>query len=418
MTSEAIEAAAPVRPLWVRSTQIDDREAASLTSTGELCWLTPEHEIAGWGTALRIPVGTGRDRFRRVVQAFDRHITALDLAPDQRPVAFCSFTFHADNPGSVMVVPRVTLRRRDGRAWLTAISDRPVTTGDVPVPAVAAPARPARRVRYAGTTATEIGWIDAVDRAVRRIQRGDVEKVVLARDRVVYSDEPFDAPALVRRLRASFPTCYTFHVAGLVGASPELLIRRDGPHVTSLVLAGTAPRGRDARHDADLGAALLRSAKDQAEHRPAVASVRRTLEPLVTNLQVDAQPRVLRLANVQHLATGVSGVLHTPVHALELAGRLHPTAAVGGTPSDAALALIAELETIDRERYAGPIGWVDSAGDGEFAIALRCAQLSGARARLFAGAGIVAGSLPESELEETRLKLRAMQSAFEGTGEV
>jgi menaquinone-specific isochorismate synthase len=409
-----MKSAAPVHPLWVRSTQINDRDAASLTSTGEVCWLTQEHEIAGWGTALRIPVGTGRYRFGRAAEIFDRHIAAMDLAPSQRPVAFCSFTFHADNPESVMVVPRIVVRRRDGRAWLTVISDRPVTTDDLTVPAVAPPARPARRVRYAGTTATEIGWIDAVDRAVRRIHRGDVEKVVLARDRVVYSDDPFDAAALVGRLRASFPTCFTFHVAGLVGASPELLIRRDGPRVTSLVLAGTAPRGRDARHDADLGAALLRSAKDLAEHRPAVASVRRALDPLVTSLDVDAQPRLLRLANVQHLATGVSGVLRAPVHALELAGRLHPTAAVGGTPSDAALAVIAELETIDRERYAGPIGWVDSAGDGEFAIALRCAQLTGARARLFAGAGIVADSLPESELEETRLKLRAMQSAFEG----
>lgn len=408
------EAAAPARSLWVRSVQIDDREAAALTRTGELCWLTQEHEIAGWGTALRIPVGTGRDRFARAAETFDRHIAAMDQAQDLKPVAFCSFTFDADNPESVMVVPRTVVRRRDGRAWLTVISDRPVTTDDLSVPAVTPPVRSPRRVRYAGTTATEIGWIDAVDRAVRRIHRGEVEKVVLARDRVVYSDDPFDAAALVERLRASFPTCFTFHVAGLVGASPELLIRRAGWRVTSLVLAGTAPRGRDARHDADVGAGLLRSAKDLAEHRPAVASVRRALDPLVTSLHVDAQPGLLRLANVQHLATGVSGVLRAPVHALELAGRLHPTAAVGGTPSDAALAIIAELETIDRERYAGPVGWVDSAGDGEFAIALRCAQLTGARARLFAGAGIVADSLPESELEETRLKLRAMQSAFEG----
>jgi menaquinone-specific isochorismate synthase len=412
MMSDAIEVAAPVHPLWVRSMQIDDRDAASLMSTADLCWLTDRHEIAGWGAALRMVVGAGSDRFRRAAETFERRFSAGDLATPIRPVAFCSFTFDGGNPDSVMIVPSTVVRRRDGRAWLTVIRDRPVTTDDMAAPIGRQPA-PTRRVRYAGTTATEIGWIDAVDRAVRRIRGGELEKVVLARDRVVYSDDPFDPAALIEWLHASFPTCFTFHVAGLVGASPELLIRRVGAQVTSLVLAGTAPRGRDPHHDAQLGAGLLTSAKDLAEHRPAVASVRRVLDPLVTSLDVDARPGLLRLANVQHLATGVSGVLRTPMHVLEMAGQLHPTAAVGGTPSDTALAVIAELETIDRGRYAGPVGWVDSAGDGELAIALRCAQLNGARARLFAGAGIVADSLPESELEETRLKLRAMQSAFE-----
>jgi menaquinone-specific isochorismate synthase len=236
---------------------------------------------------------------------------------------------------------------------------------------------------------------------------------VLARDRLVYGDAAFDPPALVRRLRSRFPTCHTFHVDGLVGASPEMLIRRRGDHIDSVVLAGTAPRGDDPRTDARLGDELLASTKDLREHRPAVASVREALTPVTASLTVEPTPSLLRLANVQHLATRVDGTLAAPVSVLSLAGRLHPTAAVGGTPRAAALRLIAELETIDRQRYAGPVGWVDAAGDGEFAIALRCAQLDGARARLFAGAGIVAGSLPEAELEETRLKLRAMQSAFD-----
>jgi menaquinone-specific isochorismate synthase len=267
-------------------------------------------------------------------------------------------------------------------------------------------------VRYAGASAAEIAWLDAVDRAVRRIRAGDVEKVVLARDRLVYSDEPFDLGALVTRLRERFPDCYTFRVAGLVGASPELLIRRSGDRLGSLVLAGTARRGAGDADDQRIGDDLLASAKDLAEHRPAVASVRATLEPLTARLDVEDTPHLLRLANVQHLATSVTGTLLSPVDALALAERLHPTAAVGGTPTARALELIAELETIDRGRYAGPVGWVDAAGDGELAIALRCAQIDGARGRLFAGAGIVGDSLPESELEETRLKLRAMQSAF------
>ena len=408
---------ARVRPLWARSTPIADDAAARVTGAGELCWLTQDRELAGWGVAVRIPVGTGPGRFIRAARTLARHVAAMDVSGDAhaatRPVAFCSFTFDPRSAGSVMIVPRVVVRRLEGRAWLTVISDRPVTSRELTLPPATPAPAPAGRVRYAGATAAEIGWIDAVDRAVRRIRAGEAEKVVLARDRVVYSHVPFDAATLLRHLRTSFPSCLVFHVAGLVGASPELLVRRQGSRITSLVLAGTAPRGHDEVDDGRLGEALLRSAKDLAEHRPAVTSVRHVLDPLVTDLHVDDHPWLLRLANVQHLATRVSGTLQAPVHALELAGRLHPTAAVGGTPRDVALTMISELETIDRGRYAGPVGWVDADGDGEPAIALRCAELDGTRARLFAGAGIVADSLPESELEETRLKLRAMQSAFE-----
>lgn len=400
---------------WVHSVEVDDGDAAAVTADGDMAWLTATHEIAGWGSAVRIPVGDGPDRFARAAAMFERSVAAMegDGDPGARPVAFCSFTFDERRSASVMVVPRLTVRRHNGRAWLTAVSDHPVAADGVTLPSPVHGTGGAGRVRYAGTTATEIAWIDAVDRAVRRIAAGEVEKVVLARDRMVYSGVPFVAGRLLRRLRATFPSCFTFHVEGLVGASPELLVRRNGAQVSSLVLAGTAPRGRDDHHDAQIGDELLHSTKDLAEHRPAVASVRRELEPLVADLEIDTQPSLLRLANVQHLASRVSGTLGERINVVELAGRLHPTAAVGGMPTAGALAMIAELETIDRDRYAGPVGWVDAHGDGEMAIALRCAQLSGARARLFAGAGIVADSLPESELEETRLKLRAMQSAFE-----
>ena len=417
MSAPDVTAAADagVAPRWLRTVEVPDALAAQVTADADLVWSTADHEIAGWGSALRVPVGQGPERFARAAAALARHARGLTVAGDSGAtlLAFCSFTFDAASSASVLVVPRLTLRRRDGRAWLTALADRPLTPADVTLPPPAADPGAGGRVRYAGTTTTEIAWLDAVDRAIRRIRAGAVEKVVLARDRMVYSDTPFVAGRLLRRLRATFPSCFVFHVEGLVGASPELLVRRSGTRVTSLVLAGTAPRGRDDDHDRALGAALLESAKDLTEHRPAVASVRTALAPLIPDLQIDARPSLLRLANVQHLASRVSGTLDRPTSALELAGRLHPTAAVGGMPTARALALIDELETIDRARYAGPVGWVDAGGDGELAIALRCAQLSGSRARLFAGAGIVADSLPESELEETRLKLRAMQSAFD-----
>lgn len=202
-------------------------------------------------------------------------------------------------------------------------------------------------------------------------------------------------------------------VDGLVGASPELLIRRLGDSVTSLALAGSARRDPDPVVDDQLGSELLASSKDLHEHSLASESVERVLLQVCLSLRRPGQPGLLKLANVQHLATSFAGVLTQPRDVLELVGMLHPTAAVGGTPTLEAIEMIRALEGMERGRYAGPVGIFDSAGNGEFAIALRCAEISGARARLFAGAGLVWGSVPEDELEETRIKLQAMLSALE-----
>jgi menaquinone-specific isochorismate synthase len=198
-----------------------------------------------------------------------------------------------------------------------------------------------------------------------------------------------------------------------VGATPELLIRRNGRKVSALVLAGTMPRGATAAEDAELATALLGSAKDNEEHGYAAVSLRDALAPLCQALRVAPRPELLRFANVQHLGTWVHGTLATDHSALAVAAALHPTAAVGGTPTAAAVELIRELENMDRERYAGPVGWVDADGNGDWGIALRCAQLAGNRARLFAGCGIVAGSDPAAELAEAQVKFRPMQSALE-----
>jgi len=412
VTTRTTTATDPTPSLWSRTVEVDHAAAGAVLSGGEWCWLAPDVELAGWGSAAQLTPDDEATRAAAAGALTRRFATIVSERDLPGPVAFASLTFDPAAVGSVLVIPRTVVRRRDGRAWLTVVGGRPVADADLRLPDPPPPPRASQRVRYAGASAAEIAWLDAVDRAVRRIRAGDVEKVVLARDRLVYSDQPFDLGALALRLRERFPDCFTFRVAGLVGASPELLIRRAGDRVRSLVLAGTARRGVDDTEDRRIGDDLLASAKDLAEHRPAVVSVRATLEPLTARLDVEDSPHLLRLANVQHLATSVMGTLASPVDALALAQRLHPTAAVGGTPTARALELISELETIDRGRYAGPVGWVDAAGDGELAIALRCAQIDGTRARLFAGAGIVGDSLPESELEETRLKLRAMQSAF------
>jgi menaquinone-specific isochorismate synthase len=385
-----------------------------------IVWLHRAHGFVGWGEAARIDAGSGQQRFVHAAAAL-ADLTARASVEDHVGargsglVAFGSFTFDPRVAGSALLLPQVIVARRENQSWRTVVGDahvrRPAST-----PASGLEPHKRDRIRYAGSSMPDLHWLEAVAAAVSSIESGRLEKIVLARDEAVWSRTPFDARLVLRRLSERFPDCYTFLLDGLVGATPELLVRRFGPRIESIVLAGSAARGDAADEDRRLGELLIASAKDRAEHRLAVDSVRGPLEGLCDELTVDREPSLLRLANVQHLATTVRGHLQgtPPPTALELAGLLHPTAAVCGTPTDAALGLIRALEGMDRGRYSGPVGWVDARGDGEWAIALRCAELSGARARLFAGAGIVSGSLPEAELEETRLKLRAMHSALAG----
>jgi menaquinone-specific isochorismate synthase len=378
-------------------------------------WVRRGEGIVGWGEALRVDLGTGAPLVRAAEVL--REVAAAADVEDPVGVAgsglvgFVSTTFDPDVAGSVLLVPRVVLGRRDGRAWVTTIAAGAPAPPPPPIGAVRAAPAPGR-IRYAGAQVDELGWLEAVDRARRAISDGRLDKVVLARDLAVWSTEPLDGRALARRLAERFPDCFTFAVDGLVGATPELLVRRSGPSVDSVVLAGTARRGGDAAEDAAIGRALLDSEKDRDEHLHAVASVREVLAPRLADLSVD-EPALLRLDNVQHLATGLRGRLRdTSTGVLDLAAALHPTAAVCGTPTADALALIRGLEGLDRGRYTGPVGWVGAHGDGELGIALRCALVDGTRARLYAGAGVVGASLPEAELEETRLKFRAMQAAL------
>jgi len=337
-------------------------------------------------------------------------------------VAVGSFTFDpmASAAPSVLRIPRIVIGRRDGVTWRTTITTMDDPTDGASIgPAVASPIDPDAggpdRPRYAGSTLDDAEWLDVVARAVTAIGDGRAEKVVLARDVRLWSRTPFSTPAVLDALAQRFPSCFTFLVDGLVGASPELLLRRRGDAVASRVLAGTAPRGSDPDRDEQLGAQLLASDKDRREHDLAARSVTEVLNRVCHAVAAPERPSLVRLDNVQHLGSDITGTLDAPVHILDLLDALHPTAAVAGTPREEALQLIRELEGMDRGRYAGPVGWCDANGDGEFAIALRCAEIDGTRARLFAGAGIVDGSLPEAELMETWLKLRAMTGVLTGT---
>jgi len=391
---------------------------ARLPYPAALAWIRRGEGLAGWGEAARVTLPAGEDRFtageKWLRELFDGARSTDDVqVPGSGPVAFGSFTFDPASDGSVLVVPRVVLGRRAGRAWLTT-----VTGDDEPLPA-AAPVTAPGEVRWSDASRTAPEWEQAVAAAVARIRAGDLRKVVLARDLHACADRDIDVRLVLTRLAARYPDCYTFSCAGLAGATPELLIRRSGDQVRSLVLAGTVPRGGTAAQDDALGAALLVSAKNVEEHGYAVADVRAALGPLCDVLVAEPRPSLLRLANVQHLATRVRGRLSAAPAAgvptaLALAAALHPTAAVCGTPASAAMDLIRELEGMDRGRYAGPVGWVDAQGNGEWGIALRCAELDGRRARLFAGCGIVAGSDPAAELAEAQTKFRPVLQALEG----
>jgi menaquinone-specific isochorismate synthase len=387
-----------------------------------VAWVHHGAGLAGWGEAVRVTLPAGDDRFTAGEKWLRSVFDAAEVDDRVRvrgsgPVAFGTFTFDASSDGSVLIVPRTVLGRDGrGRAWLTTVTERGEDPAIWPPPANPGLAAPTG-LSWRDGSLPGPRWEQAVAEAVGAIRAGALRKVVLARDVFATADEPIDARVLLRRLALRYPDCFTFSCDGMIGATPELLVRRAGNVLSALVLGGTLPRGTDPAQDKALGEELLASAKNNEEHAYAVDSIREALGPLCQALDVEARPSLLKFPNLQHLGTRVRGVLAdgtAPRSALALAAAVHPPAAVCGTPPGTALELIRDLEHMDRERYAGPVGWVDADGNGEWGIALRCGQLSGRTARLFAGCGIVAGSEPAAELAETLVKLQPMRGALEG----
>jgi menaquinone-specific isochorismate synthase len=409
--------------LFVRTVEIPDipNLLNLLPAEGGLAWInglaTNQMGIIGWGEVARCSFN-GPERFSRAQRWWSQK--CLSSIGDE-PIAFASFAFDKDPGNSVLVIPQVAVTRSPTGTRLTVagnveISDAQISDviDEINVPHVMS--QGFNNITWLPGSRPVSEWQSSVDTAVARINSGELDKVVLARDIVAQLDEPIHIGALLIRLNESFPECWTFCVDGLVGSTPELLIRRDGERVTSRVLAGTMRRSRDTDRDGQLAAELLDSDKDQEEHVYAVESVAAALATHCTDLNVPESPFILRLANVQHLATDVTGELVDAAPALALAASLHPTAAVCGTPTERASQLIRELEGMDRGRYSAPVGWLAANGDGEFGIALRCALVETEdrkTLRLFAGCGIVAGSNGESEVAESQAKFAAMKSALE-----
>lgn len=338
-------------------------------------------------------------------------------------VAFGTLVFDRRSAASSrIVIPQAVIGRRDGRSWVTRIRS---TVGELADPVIEpVPYGPYWSATLGPGALDPEGYQAAVRAGLDAIAAGEVGKVVLARDLVGTVPAGADLRRLVRALSTDYLDTWTFAVDGLIGASPETLVTVSGGAVTARVLAGTIPRGADSDDDAAASFRLAHSGKDLDEHQYAVQSVLDALAPHVGSVRADDEPFALELPNLWHLATDVAGEIADGASALDLVAALHPTAAVAGTPTDAAIEVIRRIEPFDRRRYAGPVGWVDAGGDGEWAIALRCAQIGADSVPQFAeysdtipvvahaGAGIVAGSDPETELLETRVKFRPIVDAL------
>jgi menaquinone-specific isochorismate synthase len=455
-TPGAARLAATTARLAGQGTGIDAAHVDLLAAAGSdgVLWQHEGFGLAGRGVALRIELPRGL-RDAAAVAEVAGSLAAIqrsdDVAgPGTGAVALGALPFVRDAPG-VLVVPRVVIGRRDGEAWITTIAgpgdgssagrlaDRMATDA---LSGWADP-RPAPSQFTLTSVMDHDAWGRLVAGAVARIDDGALGKVVLARQIAVTANRPFVTYDVLSRLLALYPTCMVFRVDGFLGASPELLIERRGAHVASHPLAGTIGRSGDLATDEALIARLLASPKERREHAYVIEGLRRTLGPVCDSLDVPGKPTVLELRNVSHLATRLTGVLSAvpdvptgpggrrgdPGHAgpsagerahpglrvptaLQLVARVHPTPAVGGTPTDEAVAYIGEVEGFDRGRYAGPVGWMDARGDGSWAIGLRSAHVDGDHASIYAGVGVVAGSRPEAELEETQLKLQALLAAL------
>jgi isochorismate synthase len=358
--------------------------------------------FAGRGVAARVPVDEAVE-FLADIEHEDR------VGGTTGPIALGALPFLPGAPSELVVPAVVVAKRAGGAAWITSIDGADAQLGPTapPVPTASAwSIRPGVDVDH---------YLAAVARARDAVRAGRMDKAVIARPVVVESDRPIDVHAVLHRLKATFGSSHRFSIDGFIGASPELLVAVEGDVVSSFPLAGTTRTTGDPDLDAKLAADLHASPKNRIEHRAAIEMVRDTLLPFCSYLDWAPEPEIVKVANVQHLGSRAEGMLSKPAATvIELVRALQPTPAVGGHPRDEAIDLITSVEGFDRGVYGGAVGWCDGRGDGRWAVALRCAELSDDRcsARLVAGGGIVADSEPPAELAETQAKLQAMLSAL------
>jgi menaquinone-specific isochorismate synthase len=379
-------------------------------------WIRSGDGLMGFGEYKKIEL-TGEDRFEKAKSWWQIQLSEFKIQNNVHgsgtgPILFGSFSFDP-NEKSILVIPKIILGKKAGKSWVTWIGDN-----TQPNFSTLSKSLPSGEITWSDGALSESQWKDQVGFAVDSIKQNKLEKVVLARDQVAASTVAINTRGLLQRLEIEYPSTWLFLVDGLVGATPELLVRLSKSLVTSRVLAGTIRKTGNEDRDLALAASLAKSSKDLEEHEYAVRSVADALAPFCSSTNVPESPFVLHLSNVMHLATDVTGVLNDSAKQADiftLIQQLHPSAAVCGTPTNAAKKFIIDFEKMNRARYAGPVGWIDANGDGEIAIALRCGQLSqdNKSIRIFAGCGVVAGSDPANELAESQAKLMPMRTALE-----
>ena len=379
-------------------------------------WVRSGDGLVGFGEYKKFEV-KGKNRFKEAKAWWEERVSEFKIQNNVHgsgtgPILFSSFSFDP-NENSVLVIPEILIGQKNGKSWITWIGDTKQPNLDklntAPI---------SGEITWQEGSISEQAWQDQVKNAINAIKSNKLEKVVLARDITATSKTEIDVRSLLQRLEIEYPSTWIFFVDGLIGATPELLVRLSKSLVTSRVLAGTIRKTGNEDRDLTLAASLAKSSKDLEEHEYAVRSVADALAPFCSSTNVPEAPFVLHLSNVMHLATDVTGVLNDSAKQSDiftLIEQLHPSAAVCGTPAIEANKLIVELEQMNRQRYAGPVGWIDANNDGEIAIALRCGQLSNDRnsIRIFAGCGIVAGSDPATEFAESQAKLMPMRTALE-----
>lgn len=401
--------------LTVETSAIDDFGALipRLDREHPLLWQRHGFGLAGLGEAVRLEFG-GPSRMTDAASVWQRLVAAATVRdPLARTgtglLAFGAFAFSEHSAqSSVLIVPSVVFGRDPHGSWMTRIG-----VGELPAAPAPAEFGDEYRISLLPGTMTPDAYREAVEAAVSRIRGGELSKVVLARELVGHLPAGADLRRVISDLALGYPGCWTFAVDGFFGSSPETLVSVYHGSVTARVLAGSAARGTDAASDQESATALATSTKDQDEHQYAVQSVLAALRVHSPDVTASEVPFTLKLPNLWHLASDVDGTLTDGSTALDLIAAVHPTAAVAGTPTETALAVIDDLEPFDRGRYAGPIGWVGADGDGEWAIALRSAQLAAnGDVTAYAGAGIVEGSDPQHELMETKMKFRPIVEAL------
>ena len=365
--------------------------------------------FAGRGVAARVPFDEAPDVLSSIERVDETGAPIARAGPGCGPIGFGWVPFQPGGTGEVVIPQVIVAKTADGACTVTTIHD-----GSGIHDGTARPAPAADRYTIEPVTPIEV-YLAAVEAAREAVRAGRIQKAVMAREIVVRASRPIDRHGVLHRLKAAFGSSYRFAIDGLLGASPELLVAVDGRTVTSYPLAGTAPRAGDPQRDAEIGQALIASTKNQVEHRCVIDMVHDTLLPWCSYLDWKPEPSIVAVANVQHLGTRLEGQLSSPrPHVATLVRALTPTPALGGHPGAEALALIAEVEGVERDIYGGAVGWLDADGNGTFAVVIRCAQLSpdATTARLHAGGGIVAESDPLAELAETQAKFQAMLSAL------